>query len=165
MSWCDTRDHVYHLLFHSVHEVYLHTAYGDSATCYGGGLSQHPFQGVCQGNGTGLPIWLALSLCLIYMLHQFGSPNHISRQPHSQVLLWCVLSTLMTATFLCWPPLTSIIREFYKLCNTTWTFGKAEWKPLGVVHYLQINAPGVVCSTIFRLASGNYIPHKPTQLP
>ncbi len=44
---------------------------------YGGGLSQHPFQGVCQGNGAGPVIWLALSLCLIHMLHQFGSPNHI----------------------------------------------------------------------------------------
>jgi len=44
----------------------------------GGGLSQHPFQGVCQGNGAGLDIWLALSLFLIYMIHQSGSPNQIS---------------------------------------------------------------------------------------
>jgi len=53
-------------------------AYSDWATFYGGGLSQHPFQGVCQGNGAGPAIWLTLSLCLIHMLHQFGSPTQIS---------------------------------------------------------------------------------------
>jgi len=47
---------------------------------YGGGLSQHPFQGVCQGNGAGLTIWLALSLCLIHMIHQSGSTNQISSE-------------------------------------------------------------------------------------
>jgi len=31
-----------------------------------------------QGNGAGPVIWLALSLCLIHMIHQFGFPNHIS---------------------------------------------------------------------------------------
>jgi len=59
-------------------KFYLCTAYGDSATFYGGGLSQHHFQGVYQGNGTGPAIWLALSLCLIHMLHQFGSPTQTS---------------------------------------------------------------------------------------
>jgi len=59
-------------------KFYLRTAYGDSATFYGGGLSQHPFQGVCQGNGAGPAIWLALSLCLIHMLHQTGSPTQIT---------------------------------------------------------------------------------------
>jgi len=59
-------------------KFYLHTAYGDLAMFYGGGLSQHPFQGVCQGNGVGPAIWLALSLCLIHMLHQTGSPTQIS---------------------------------------------------------------------------------------
>jgi len=57
---------------------YLRTAYGDSATFYGGGLSQHPFQGVCQGNGAGPAIWLVLSLCLVHMIHQSGSPTQIS---------------------------------------------------------------------------------------
>ncbi len=57
---------------------YLCTAYGNSSTFYGGGLSQYPFQGVCQGNGAGLAIWFPLSLCLIHMIHQSGSPNQIS---------------------------------------------------------------------------------------
>ncbi len=68
-------------------KFYLHTAYGGSATFYGGGLSQHLFQGVCQGNGPGPAIWLALSLCLIHMIHQFGFPNHIS----STVLLLSIV--------------------------------------------------------------------------
>jgi len=59
-------------------KFYLRTAYGDLATFYGGGLSQHPFQGVCQGNGAGPAIWLALSLCLTHILHQTGSPTQIS---------------------------------------------------------------------------------------
>ncbi len=59
-------------------KFYLHTAYEDLATFYGGGLSLHPFQGVCQGNGSGLAIWLVLSLCLIHMIHQSGSPYQIS---------------------------------------------------------------------------------------
>ena len=64
-------------------KFYLWTAYGDLAMFYGGGLSQHPFQGICQGNGAGPAIWLALSLFLIHMLHQMGSPTQIS----SSVLL------------------------------------------------------------------------------
>jgi len=59
-------------------KFFLRTAYGDSATFYGGGLSQYPFQGVCQGNGAGPAIWLALSLCLIHMIHQFGYPNQLT---------------------------------------------------------------------------------------
>ncbi len=59
-------------------KFYLRTAYGDSATFYGGGLSQHPFQGVCQGNGAGPAIWLALSLCLLHMIRHFGHPNQVS---------------------------------------------------------------------------------------
>jgi len=59
-------------------KFYLRTAYGDSATFYGGGLSQHPFQGVCQGNGAGPAIWLALSLCLLHMICHFGHPNQVS---------------------------------------------------------------------------------------
>jgi len=46
-------------------KFFLFTTYGDLLTFYGGGLSQFPLQGVCQGNGTGPAIWLALSLCLI----------------------------------------------------------------------------------------------------
>jgi len=59
-------------------KFYLWTAYGDSATFYGSSLSQHPFQGVCQGNGAGPAIWLALSLCLLHMIHHFGHPNQLS---------------------------------------------------------------------------------------
>ncbi len=59
-------------------KFYLHMAYGDLATFYGGGLSQHPYQGICQGKSAGPAIWLTLSLCLIHMIHQSGSPNQIS---------------------------------------------------------------------------------------
>jgi len=59
-------------------KFYLCIAYGDSAKFYGGRHSQHSFQGVCQGNGAGPAIWLALSLCMIHMIHQFGFPNQIS---------------------------------------------------------------------------------------
>jgi len=68
-------------------KFYLCTAYGDSATFYGGGLSQHPFQGVCQENEAGPAIWLALSLCMIHMIHQFGFPNQIS----SDILLSSII--------------------------------------------------------------------------
>ncbi len=59
-------------------KFYLHTAYGDSATFYGGKLSQHSFVCVCQENGAGSAIWLALSLYMIHMIYQFGFPNQIS---------------------------------------------------------------------------------------
>jgi len=61
-------------------KFYLRTAYGDLATFYGGGLSQHPFQGVCQGNGAGPAIWLALSLCLIHMLQPSDRFSHTDLQ-------------------------------------------------------------------------------------
>ncbi len=56
--------------------IYLRTAHGNSTTPYGG-TSTHglPFQGVCQGNGTGAALWLATSMLLIEMLHRQG---HIS---------------------------------------------------------------------------------------
>ncbi len=59
-------------------KFYLCTVYGDLEMFYGGGLSQHPFQGVYQGNGAGPAIWLVLSLCLIHMIHHSGSSTQIS---------------------------------------------------------------------------------------
>jgi len=59
-------------------KFFLHTAYGNSPNFYGDVLNILPFQGVCQGNGAGPAIWLALSICLIHMLHTFGHPSTIS---------------------------------------------------------------------------------------
>jgi len=59
-------------------KFFLRTAYGDSADFYGGGLSGSPFQGVCQGNGAGPAIWLAVSMCIVKMVHTHGSPTTIT---------------------------------------------------------------------------------------
>jgi len=59
-------------------KFFLRTAYGDSATFYGGGLDLLPFQGVCQGNGAGPAVWLALSICIIHMLHTYGHTSTVS---------------------------------------------------------------------------------------
>ncbi len=79
-------------IFFSIHfmKFYCRTAYSDSTTFYSGGLSQHPFQGVCQGNGADLATWLVLCLCLIHIIHQFGSPNRSPLQSCLQALSWCV---------------------------------------------------------------------------
>jgi len=53
-------------------KFFLRTSHGDSDTFYGGGTSSLPFQGVCQGNGAGPTIWLAISMVLMDMLHQHG---------------------------------------------------------------------------------------------
>ncbi len=59
-------------------KFFLRMAYGDSSNFYGGGLDILPFQGVCQGNGAGPAVWLALSICLIHMLHTYGHTSTIS---------------------------------------------------------------------------------------
>jgi len=59
-------------------KFFLRMAYGDSSNFYGGGLDILPFQGVCQGNGAGPAVWLALSICLIHMLHNYGHTSTIS---------------------------------------------------------------------------------------
>jgi len=61
-------------MFHTLclMRFFLHMAYGDSSTFYGGGLDYLPFQGVCQENGAGPAVWLALSSCLVHMIHTFG---------------------------------------------------------------------------------------------
>jgi len=146
-------------------KFYLHTAYDNSATIYGGGILQHPFQGVCQGNGAGPAIWLALSLCLIHMLHQFGSPTQISSTVSLTSIAMVCFIYMDNCDLFVLPPLpTSTLRACYKLCNTTWTFGKEVWKLLGE-HYPSTNAPGADCFTTSRLGSRNYTPHKPTWLP
>jgi len=67
-------------MFQTIHlmKFFLHMAYGDSSNFYGGGLDILPFQGVCQGNGAGPAVWLALSICLIHMLHTYGHTSTIS---------------------------------------------------------------------------------------
>jgi len=67
-------------MFQTLHlmKFFLHTTYGDSTTFYGSGLDILPFQCVCQGNGAGPAVWLALSICLIHMLHTYGHTSTIS---------------------------------------------------------------------------------------
>jgi len=59
-------------------KFFLCTAYGDSSTFYDRGLDILPFEGVCQGNGADLAVWLALSICLIHMLHTYGNTSTIT---------------------------------------------------------------------------------------
>jgi len=54
-------------------KFFLRTAHGDSDNFYGGGTSVLPFQGVCQGNGAGPAIWLAVSMVLMNMIKSHGS--------------------------------------------------------------------------------------------
>jgi len=108
-------------------KFYLHTAYGDLAMFYGGGLSQHPFQGICQGNGAGPAIWLALSLCLIHMLHQTGSPTQISSAILlTSIAMVCFIYIDDCDLFVLAPSPISVPRVSYTPYNTTWTSGKAE---------------------------------------
>ncbi len=50
---------------------YLCTAYGVSTTFYGGGVQPDGRipQGVCQGNGAGPAIWIAISLVLLQLMN------------------------------------------------------------------------------------------------
>jgi len=60
-------------------QISLRTAFGDSSSMYGGSASVDlPFQGVCQGNGAGLALWLATSILLIETLHHHGYVSKFS---------------------------------------------------------------------------------------
>ena len=52
-------------------KFHLRTAFGDSKDHFEGD-PRNPFQGVCQGNGRGPAVWLAVSLVLVDMLHAEG---------------------------------------------------------------------------------------------
>lgn len=47
---------------------YLRTGHGDSSQYYGGGSSL--FQGICQGNGAGPAVWLAISAVFVLILRE-----------------------------------------------------------------------------------------------
>lgn len=47
---------------------YLRTGHGDSQHYYGG--DEHRFQGICQGNGAGPAVWLAISTALVLILQE-----------------------------------------------------------------------------------------------
>jgi len=53
-------------------KFFIQNAYGDSDCFYGSSTSELPFQGVCQGNGTGPALWLAVSITLVNMLCTHG---------------------------------------------------------------------------------------------
>jgi len=54
-------------------KFFLQTAHRDSDQFYSSGCAALPFQGVCQGNGVGPAIWLAVSIVLINMVRKNGS--------------------------------------------------------------------------------------------
>jgi hypothetical protein len=56
-------------------KFHLRTGFGDSTTHYGGNEDGVPFQGVCQGNGAGPALWLAVSIVLVSVMHQQGHVN------------------------------------------------------------------------------------------
>lgn len=66
---------------------FLRTGYGDSHRFYGGG--SHLFQGICQGNGAGPAVWLAISAVLILLLREkaHGSPIRGAFSPVCLVIL------------------------------------------------------------------------------
>ena len=59
-------------------KFHLRTAFGDSKDHFGGDLT-NPFQGVCQGNGGGPAVWLAVSLVLVDMSHAEGHTATIAQ--------------------------------------------------------------------------------------
>ena len=53
-------------------KFHLRTAHGDSDLFFGGQSTGTPFQGICQGNGGGPAVWLAVSALLVLHLHHRG---------------------------------------------------------------------------------------------
>ena len=58
-------------------KFHLRTGYSDSEAYYGGSTEGVPFQGVCQGNGAGPAVWLAVSVILVSIMHDKGHANTI----------------------------------------------------------------------------------------
>jgi hypothetical protein len=57
-------------------EHYIHTAYGDSSSFYGGSHWIIPMHGIRQGNGAGPAIWAVVSMPLLNMLRASGVGSH-----------------------------------------------------------------------------------------
>lgn len=62
-------------MLHTIQHMkfFLRTAFGDSSSFYGGGTTR--FQGICQGNGAGPAVWLAISTCLVLGLYKKCIPQ------------------------------------------------------------------------------------------
>ena len=56
-------------------EYAVRTSFGDSTESVSGS-PDCPFQGVCQGNGVGLAIWLVVSLMVVRFMHEAGKVCH-----------------------------------------------------------------------------------------
>jgi len=63
---------MYSVFDNSNDEIFSSYSHGDLVAFYGGGTSNLPFQGVCQGNGVGPTIWLAVSIVLMEMVLSNG---------------------------------------------------------------------------------------------
>jgi hypothetical protein len=69
-------------------KFFLRTAFGDSESFYSSG-NGIPFQGICQGNGAGPAVWLAVSVVLVLMLHAQGHVSTIRSAFSSTVIVFC----------------------------------------------------------------------------
>jgi len=114
-------------------QISLRTAFGDSSSMYSGSASVDlPFQGVCQGNGAGLALWLATSILLIETLHHHGYVSKfscpISGQSTSLTRMIYIDDCDLIAFF---PPPSHPKRSSWH-CNTMSSSGKDVLRPLGV---------------------------------
>jgi len=123
-------------------KFFLHTAHGDSEDFYGGGTSLLPFQGVCQGNGAGPAIWLAVSIVLLEMVHCHGH-SAVFRAPISR-LSTSLLGIFMWMIVICsqWTRMVFIPFVMLISCRQISIFGKVALLLLGA-RYPQQNLLGV----------------------
>ena len=70
-------------------------------TTLGGGDPRNPFQGVCQGNGGGPAVWLAVSLVLVDMLHAEGHTATIKAALTGTTFTLCRLIFVDNADLFC----------------------------------------------------------------
>lgn len=67
-------------------QFHLRTAFGDSLSSYGSS-GETVFQGICQGNGAGPAVWLAISTCLVQILKAACPVQHPLTGPLSRTSL------------------------------------------------------------------------------
>jgi len=84
MTRCSHPGHNHHVHDNPIIEIFLADCLWGFGRILWGGLSSPPIQGVCQGNGTGPAIWLAVSMCIVQMVHTHGFPTTITSAISSQ---------------------------------------------------------------------------------
>ena len=92
-------------------KFHLRMACGDSKKCFGGD-STNPFQGVCQGNGGGPAVWLAVSSVLVDMPHAEGHAATIEAALTSTMFTLCGLTFVDDTNLLCMAEDSTIKADF-----------------------------------------------------